>query len=76
VTVSPLPADFDGSWTPEFVAGIVHNPAYTGLGPYPAIVTDRQWIQAALTLIQNEGPTQFLVNMLAMLKEAFPEARK
>jgi hypothetical protein len=58
----------------EEIRGLVCNPVYAGFGPYPAIVTDEQWVEAAVTAINKDGAEQFLVNLLHMLRETFSEA--
>ena len=47
---------------------IMSNPVYTGIPPYPRVVSDETWIRAAADLIVEEGAEQFLVNMLYMLR--------
>lgn len=58
---------------PRVLRGIVSNPIYAGLPPYPRLVSDQAWITAATELIRTEGPEQFLVNMLYMLRASFQE---
>jgi len=55
------------------VSGVLHNPIYAGFGPFPAITSDEEWIATAIKLMEEEGQVQFLVNMLAMLRETFSE---
>lgn len=50
--------------------GIMSNPVYTGIPPYPRAISDETWIRAAAELIKQEGPEQFLVNMLYMLRSS------
>jgi hypothetical protein len=57
--------------TPSQVAAIACNPVYTGIGPYPPLVDEERWVRAAARQIDHEGPTQFLVNMLFVLRHAF-----
>ena len=59
--------------SPEAVKGILVNPIYTGLGPFPRLVEDEAWIRACATLIEEEGAQQFLVNLLYVLKECLQE---
>ena len=59
--------------SPEAVKGILVNPIYTGLGPFPRLVEDDVWVRACAKLIAEEGPQQFLVNLLYVLREWFPE---
>ncbi len=59
--------------SPEAVKGILINPIYTGVGPFPRLVEDASWVQACAKLIEEEGPQQFLVNLLCVLRECFRE---
>jgi len=58
------------------VRGILCNPIYAGVAPYPAMVSDEQWIRAACEQIRQEGPEQFLVNMLYCLKQTMQFANE
>ena len=44
---------------PEAVKGILINPIYTGVGPFPRLVEDAAWVRACAKLIQEEGAEQF-----------------
>ena len=59
--------------SPEAVKGMLVNPIYTGLGPFPRLVEDAAWVRACAKLIAEEGPQQFLVNLLYVLRECFQE---
>jgi hypothetical protein len=61
-----------GGLTPEAVKGILVNPFYTGVGPFPRLVEDDAWVRACAKLIEEEGPQQFLVNLLFVLRECWP----
>ena len=56
--------------TLEEIRGIITNPIYAGLGPYPAMITDEEWVKAAVTAIKDEGAEQFFVNLLFVLRES------
>jgi hypothetical protein len=58
---------------PQAVKGILVNPIYTGVGPYPRLVEDAAWVRACAKLIEEEGAEQFLVNLLYVLRECFQE---
>lgn len=60
-------------WTPEEVRGVLCSPIYAGLGPFPAIVTDSQWVRCAVAAIHadGDGGEQFFVDMLHVLRTAF-----
>lgn len=59
-----------GELTPADILGMICNPVYAGVGPYPALMSDEEWVAAAATAIRKEGPEQFLVNMLYMLRKS------
>jgi hypothetical protein len=61
--------------SPEAVKGILVNPIYTGLGPFPRLVEDAAWVRTCAKLIEEEGPQQFLVNLLFVLRECFRRNR-
>ena len=78
----PLPAPNDvvaragtppDELSPAAVKGILVNPIYTGVGPFPRLVEDAAWVRACAKLIEEEGPEQFLVNLLYVLRECFQE---
>jgi hypothetical protein len=58
--------------SPEAVRGILVNPIYTGVGPFPRLVEDAAWVRACAKLIEDEGTEQFLVNLLYVLRECLP----
>jgi hypothetical protein len=64
------PIDFSDA-TEAKVRGIICNPVYAGIGPFPALVSDETWIRSAAKLIREEGPEQFLVNMLYLARRSF-----
>ncbi len=59
--------------SPEAVKGIMVNPIYTGVGPFPRLVEDAAWVRACAKLIEGEGADQFLVNLLYVLRECLQE---
>jgi len=66
-------------WTKDEVLKIVCNPIYTGMGPFPQIIDEEQWLVAACKTIRKDGALTFLQAMLCSLREAFDadeEARK
>ena len=60
--------------TPEAVKGILVNPIYTGVGPFPRLVDDEAWVRACAKLIEDEGTEQFLVKLLYVLRESLAES--
>ena len=59
----------------EEVRGIIANPVYAGIGPFPQLVSDEQWIRAAAKAIRANEPEQFLVNMLHVLRQSLKETK-
>jgi len=53
--------------------GMICNPIYTGIAPFPKLVDDEAWVKAAAQFIAEEGVEQFLVNMLYMLRQSLRE---
>ena len=51
--------------------GITMNPIYAGVAQFPPTVTDKDWVAACKTIIEEDGSEQFLVNMLALLRSTF-----
>ncbi len=62
-------------FTQEEVRGMIANPVYAGIGPFPQLVPDDQWIRAAAKAIRADGPEQFLVNMLHVLRESLEHVK-
>lgn len=74
VTVEFATSDDDpDNLTVEQIRGMICNPVYAGVGPYPPIVNDEAWVRAAAKMIEEEGAEQFLVNMLYMLRKSWVE---
>jgi hypothetical protein len=59
--------------TEAAIRGILCNPLYAGIGPFPRTVSDEQWVSAAGAQIAAGGTEQFLVNMLAMLRASLAD---
>ncbi|MHC1767026.1 MAG: hypothetical protein AB9869_22450 [Verrucomicrobiia bacterium] len=58
------------NFTEEEVRGMIANPIYAGIGPYPQLIPDEQWVRCAAKAIAQDGAEQFLVNMLHVLRQA------
>jgi hypothetical protein len=56
----------------EAIRGILVNPVYAGVGPFPPYVGDATWVRGCAKLVEQEGAEQFLVNLLFVLRECFP----
>jgi hypothetical protein len=59
--------------SPAAIKGILVNPIYTGVGPFPPLVGDEAWVRACAKLVEEEGAEQFLVNLLFVLRECLPQ---
>jgi hypothetical protein len=55
--------------SPEAVRGILVNPIYAGVGPFPRLVQDDAWVRGCARMIEEEGAEQVLVNLLYVLRE-------
>ncbi|MBI3464483.1 MAG: hypothetical protein HY000_15725 [Planctomycetes bacterium] len=53
------------------IRGILTNPIYAGVGPYPPMVEESRWVRCCKKLIDEEGAEQFLVNLLYVLRKSF-----
>jgi hypothetical protein len=53
------------------VRGMVMNPIYAGVGPYLRMIADDQWVACARKVLAEDGPDQFLVNLLYVLRRSF-----
>lgn len=62
-------------WTPDALKEMITHPVYAGMGPYPAIVKDEQWLEANTRLIGEAGAKAVLESILARFRETFPDFR-
>lgn len=53
------------------IKGMVINPIYAGVGEFPRMVPEAQWVGAARRVLAEDGPDQFLVNLLYVLRRTF-----
>lgn len=58
----------------KVVKGVICNPIYAGVPPYPAMVSDEEWVAGAKRAIEEDGVEQFLVNMLFVLRKSMQAA--
>ena len=62
-------------FTEEEIRGMIANPIYAGIGPFLKLVTDEQWIRPAAKAVGEDGPEQFLINMLHVLRQSLKDAK-
>jgi hypothetical protein len=55
----------------ETVWELICNPVYAGFRPFPALISDEEWVAAAARMIERDGAEQFLVNLLHILRQTF-----
>ena len=67
----PGDPDWQEAWNEQMVGGLLCNPVYTGIGPFPQMVDDQRWIAAGVQLVKEKGLRQYLVNVLYQLKKSF-----
>jgi hypothetical protein len=60
----------DDGWTEEMVGGVICNPVYAGIPPFPPIVEEQMWLEAGLRMVANVGLRQYLTNVLYQLKKS------
>lgn len=61
-----------GTWSEADVRNVITNPIYVGIGPFPQVVPDDQWIAAISRLIKERGAASVMKEVLRNLREAFP----
>lgn len=57
-------------WTADKVRRLLCNPIYAGVGPYPAIMSRKDWIDAAKVSIKEIGVEAFFEGMFEELDYA------
>jgi hypothetical protein len=67
----PGDRSWEDTWNEDMVGGILCNPVYAGIPPFPEVLPESQWKRTALVQIGQMGAKQFLVNMLYALKRSF-----
>ena len=45
------------------------NPAATGVGPFPRLISDEQWIWASAAKMRQQGVTPFMGDVLRKLRD-------
>jgi hypothetical protein len=66
----PGDRDWHDGWDEKIVGGVICNPVYAGIPPFPAMVDDKTWIAAGVKMVENVGLRQYLVNVLHELKQS------
>lgn len=66
----PGDRDWNEQWNEGMVGGIICNPVYAGIPPFPAVVDDKTWIAAGVKMVEADGLRQYLINVLYQLKRA------
>ena len=69
--VVPTGGDDPAKFGEAGIKGVVMNPIYTGIGQYPKYIADDQSIARARRILAEDGPDQFLVNLLYVLRRSF-----
>ena len=68
----------DRDWTPGDITGMIANPFYAitiheGLTlPHEPMISEDDWIEANVNLINELGPEPYLRNLLSVLKGNYP----
>lgn len=58
-------------WTAADVRGVIYNPVYAGIGPFPAIISDGEWINVQAKEIEREGAAATLRHIRQALLTTF-----
>ena len=53
------------------VSDIIHNPVYTGIGPFPRIIEDEQWLSCMTRSAENNGPDYAYLKMTEAVERSF-----
>lgn len=53
----------------EDITNVLIDPRITGAGGFPEIVSEEQWIEANITLVDEMGPRKYLETLLAVLNQ-------
>ncbi len=59
-------------FTATDVSAKLTNPIYAGMGPYQAIVSDEQWLDANVRMIEEEGARTVVDSVLRQFANVFP----
>lgn len=68
----PSSGDDPTTFTPSHVFAILTCPIYAGVGPYPPIISDENWIKLQCKLIERYGPELVFRAQLDGLRSALP----
>lgn len=66
----PGDRDWQEQWNEKMVGGVICNPIYAGIPPFPKIIDDKTWIAAGVKMVESVGLRQYLVNVLYGLKKS------
>lgn len=69
--IVPTGGDDPAKFGEAGIRGVVMNPIFTGIGQYPKYIADDQWIEGVRRILAEDGPDQFLVNLLYVLRRSF-----
>lgn len=64
-------AHHTSTWTTADVQRILHDPVYAGVGPFPAIISDGEWIAVQVVQIESEGEAATLRHIRQALLTTF-----
>ena len=53
------------------VTDIIHNPVYTGIGPFPRIINDEEWVKCMAKSAENNGPDYAYLKMTEAVEKSF-----
>ena len=53
------------------VSEMIHNPVYTGIGPFPRIIDDEMWIKCMARSVEYNGPERAYLKMTEAVERSF-----
>ncbi|HEY3277628.1 MAG TPA: hypothetical protein VGJ94_13500 [Syntrophorhabdaceae bacterium] len=53
------------------ITDIIHNPLFTGIGPFPRIINDEEWVKCMAKSAENNGPDYAYLKMTEAVEKSF-----
>lgn len=53
------------------ISDIIHNPLYTGIGPFPRIIGDDLWVRSMMRSAEKNGPEHAYLKMTEAVEKSF-----
>ena len=56
---------------PTDISRIIHNPVYTGIGPFPRLIDDDMWVKCMTKSVEKNGLEGAYLKMTEAVEESF-----